>query len=316
MRYNYLKESGLALQEIAEASNERQTSKLNAFLKEMNEKAEEIQDLREYANFERKRNYDYKTKVLTEMLSTALKAIYITAMENCNDMSKGDYMVCESLVDKYIEEAGGARMVLENMKGKTYLLDTIKRIVEEAEEEVEDSVDDTDKEVNKVPDEPKEKMFDKLENEEDVDSAVELIANRISNAEEEFIKKNAEDKEKIEKIITDINNRIDAVKKDNSIPEETKEEIKQEQSIISKRKVNEVYERRTHNVFETMVHEISTAAMKDKKMKEIYTVEDGSLNMDKIVGSVKCLYGFLEFVNLTQLEKIDESYIEKVLSEI
>lgn len=123
-------------------------------------------------------------------------------------------------------------------------------------------------------------------------------------------------KKRLKKIITDINNRIDAVKKDNSIPEETKEEIKQEQSIISKRKINEIYERRTHNVFETIVHEISTAAMKDKNMKEIYTVEDGSLNMDKIVGSVKCLYGFLEFVNLTQLEKVDEAYIEKVLSEL
>ena len=314
-RFNYMRESALALQEFANASNARQNKKLEAFLKEMNEKAEEIQDLREHAEFVRGVKRDYSNKVLTEMLSTSFKAIYITAMERCNDMTKSDYMVCESLVDKYIEEAGGAKAVLGAMSGKTYLLDTMKAFVEEAEEEVEDSVDEEDKEVGKVPDEPKEKMFDKLENEEDVDTAVELIASRISNAEEEFIKKNAEDKEKIESIITSINDRIDAVKKDNSTPEETKEAIEQEQSIICRRKISEVYDRRNHNIFETMVQEISTAALKNDEMKQIYTTE-GSLNMDKIVGSVKCLYGFLEFVNCIQLERVDESYVQKVLADM
>lgn len=314
-RFNYMRESALAMQEFVAASTARQNSKLEAFLKEMNEKAEEIQDLREQAEFERGVKRDYNKKVLNEMLSTALKSIYITAMERCNDMTKSDYLVCESLVDKYIEEAGGPKMVLKAMEGKTYLLNTIKSFVEDAAEEVENSVDEEDKEIGKVPDEPKEKMFDKLENEEDVDTAVELIAARISNAEEEFIKKNAEDKEKIESIITSINDRIDAVKKDNNMPEETKEAIEQEQSIICKRRINEVYERRNHDIFETMVQEISTASLKNDEMKQIYTTE-GSLNMDKIVGSVKCLYGFLEFVNSIQLERVDESYVQKILAEM
>lgn len=315
-RFNYMKEAGLVISEIANARIMRENSKIETFLKEMKDKEEEILSMRENASFKRGVAIEYKTRVLTEMLSAAFKGIFITAMEQCNDMTRENYIVCESLVDKYIEEVGSPRVILNKMEKKTYLLDTVKKIVEDVADEIEDSVDEDDKEVQKIPDEPKEKMFDKLENEEDVDTAVELIATRISNAEEEFIKKNAEDKEKIEQIVTSINDRINAVKMDNTMDDEIKESIEQEQYILSKRKINEVYDRRSHNVFETMVHEVSTVALKNDEMKKLYTLEDGSLNIEKIVGSVKCLYGFLEFVNTIQLEKVDEEYIKRVLTEI
>ena len=73
----------------------------------------------------------------------------------------------------------------------------------------------------------KEDMFEKLENDETVDSAVSIIAKRIADAEAEFIKRNAEDKAKIEKIADKIDERIQAVNQSDK-PEEVKDQEKDE----------------------------------------------------------------------------------------
>jgi hypothetical protein len=321
-RYHTLKESYAAIQEAKEAKDSIIKNKEDAQKKEHELAESEIEDARDYKKFKEQTLSNYSEKVYDEMMATALKGIYVSSIQECcggeDGLSKSDTALAERLVDNYIKEAGGAKSIIHRVKGKTYFLTRLCEEVEEAHDDaIEDATEDPDKvEMDEIPDEPKEKMFDNLEKEKDVDDAVEIIADRISNAEEDFIKKNAEDKQKIETIVAGINDRIDGVKADNTISQEDKEAVEQEAALDCKRKTNAVYENRAHSVFETMVQEFSAAIVKDPQLKQQYTNEEGKIDIGNIVGSVKCMYGFLEFVNTTQLEKVDENYIKRVLTEI
>lgn len=316
VRRNALREACETVREIMQESAERESEKENKLLRELYQKKEERDIAKENSILRRNRISNYKESVYTEMLSTALKAVYITALEKNMIMNERLYSLSENLVDKFIKENGGATTVLYNMNKKTYLLDTIKNIVEDASEETIEKSSEEDIEMDTKPEGPKEELFDKLDNEEDVDSAIEIIADRISTAEEEFIRKNKEDKEKIEDIVNTINDRIKAVKTDNNMSEETKEEIQKECTITKTRRIREVYDKRFHTVFEQMVHSLSRSILKDPELKSMYTLENGKLDMENIVDCAKCMYGFLEFVNTIQLVKVDETFILKELSEM
>jgi len=289
--------------------------RINAYNESLNQMREDIESLKEANELREATRARYKEIVESDMLSTVLKGIYIAALEDCSVLTKSNYKLAESLVESYVNEKGAGN-ILNGMRGKTYLLNTIYEAVEEAKDETEDETDDSDAEAEKVPDEPKETMMDKLDKEDDVQDAVKLISTRIADAEQEFIQKNAEDKEKIENIVNDINDRIESVKGDNTTPDDQKDEIAEETARIGQRKVAAVYEDRSHSIFETMVHQLSETVLKDPKLKPQYVDENGKLDMLKIIDTTKCMYGMLEFANTIQLEKVDSRYIENTLREL
>lgn len=158
----------------------------------------------------------------------------------------------------------------------------------------------------------KEEMFDKLENDDEVSDAVDIIAKRISDAESEFIQKNAEDKKKIENIVNRVDDRIKAVTNSDE-SDEQKEEDKEATKQEATRMISDIKERRFHTVFEDMVQKNFNYIMKDAPLKESYTDVDGAIDVAKIVESSRVMYGFLEFVNTLQLEKVDENYILNII---
>ena len=64
-------------------------------------------------------------------LATAIKAIYITALE-AETLTDNGIILAEELVDKWILDEGGASKIMRENKNKTYLLNRICDIVEEA----------------------------------------------------------------------------------------------------------------------------------------------------------------------------------------
>ena len=158
----------------------------------------------------------------------------------------------------------------------------------------------------------KEEMFKKLENDAEVTDAVDIIAKRISDAESEFIQKNAEDKKKIEQIVDKVDNRIKAVTDSDKAPEEKEQEAEEAQQEAT-RLITDIKEQRFHSVFEELVKDNFDYIMKDNVLKETYTDVDGTINVAQIVESSRVMYGFLEFVNTIQLEKVNSEYILKVI---
>ena len=156
------------------------------------------------------------------------------------------------------------------------------------------------------------KIFDELNKEEDVQKAIEIIRSRIADAEETFIRNNAEDKKKIDELLNKISTNVKTVE-DLSDKDETKAKIAEESVRMYKRHIDSIKENRPMTVFEKMSRNLSRNIIKDEVVRESYITESGTLDTDLIVESSKVMYGFLETVNTLQLEKVDISYIKKVL---
>lgn len=128
-----------------------------------------------------------------------------------------------------------------------------------------------------------------------------------------FFKKNAEDKEKIKNIVNQVDDRLKAVNQADNASEEEKEEDSTEAKQEAARLIANAKNDRFRSVFDMMAQDNFQYIMKDDgALKESY-MSDGRLDVSKVIESTRVMYGFLEFVNTIQLEKVDENYISKVL---
>ena len=159
------------------------------------------------------------------------------------------------------------------------------------------------------------KVFDELEKEEDVKKAIELIRQRVADAEETFIKRNAEDKKAIDELIGRISDNVKTVE-DISDENDPKSKIAEESARIHNQKIKEITEHKSLTVLEKMTRNLHSSIVKDQVVREQYLTEDGNMDTALIVESAKVMYAFLETLNTLQLEKVDAKYIEKILNEM
>ena len=176
----------------------------------------------------------------------------------------------------------------------------------------DDNKDDSDKSSDDNDSEGKGKILDNLDKEEDVQKAIDTIRNRVADAEETFIKNNAEDKKKIDELLTKISTNVKTVN-DLGNKEDPKSKIAQESVQMAKRQIDMIKTNRPLTIFEKMTRNLSLNIVKDCAVRESFIEEHGQLDVDMIVETAKVMYGFLETVNTLQLEKVDESYIKNVL---
>ena len=160
--------------------------------------------------------------------------------------------------------------------------------------------------------ENKGKIFDDLENEDDVQKAIELIRTRVADAEETFIRNNAEDKKKIDELLTKISTNVKTVET-MAEKDPKKAQVATEAVREYKRKINDVYKEKSFTVFGKMTSILTESIVKDDAIRESYTTEDGTLDVDLAVESAKVMYGFLETLNTIQIEKVDEKYIANII---
>ena len=144
-----------------------------------------------------------------------------------------------------------------------------------------------------------------------VDDVTNMIRLRVANAEEEFINRNLRDKENIETIMKDTADRVQAAKasNDNDYSEEVEESVTKE----ARDKIYRVQHEGRRNVFGRMVLNLGELAMTKEPLKKEFVLENGRLNLDKVVETVRCIYTVLETVSSLNLEKIDEEYIKETL---
>ena len=161
--------------------------------------------------------------------------------------------------------------------------------------------------------ENKGKIFDDLENEDDVQKAIELIRTRVADAEETFIRNNAEDKKKIDELLNKISTNVKTVET-MAEKDPKKAQVATEAVREYKRKINDVYKEKSFTVFGKMTSILTESIVKDDAIRESYTTEDGTLDVDLAVESAKVMYGFLETLNTIQIEKVDEKYIANIIN--
>lgn len=197
----------------------------------------------------------------------------------------------------------------ENVKESYYEDDNLEIYTESKRKKACKEEDDTSIEIDM---DSKDDFFDEIEKSDDIDYVSNIIQNRVSRSIDEFIRDNTMDKFKIQDIIQTTQDNINNYNTDDS----NEEDIKESFEALAKQKLNDITEgNRPKTIFECMVYNIANSSYKDEKLKKIYT-ENDSLNVDSIVENTKIIYTFLEMLNTTNMVKINESYIQKVLNDL
>lgn len=161
---------------------------------------------------------------------------------------------------------------------------------------------------------PKDKVLDDLEKEDDVKKAVELIRKRVADAEESFIKTNAEDKKKIDELLAKISDNVKTVE-DISNDDSADSKIAQEHAMIAKRQIKDITENRPQSIFERMVRNLTRDITLNESLRVKFS-DGGELDMGSVIESAKVMYGWLETVSTLQLEKVDGEYIKNILDDM
>ena len=225
-----------AMKFITERNNklvEQDINKSNTRINEHNEFMKKYYDIKKSRLDAQKERVQLYESAQDQELATAIKGIYITALE-ANTLTDNGILLAEELVDKWIKNEGGAAKIIRENINKTYLLNRICTIVENAaikdiisiyEAEDEDELKSDDKEEEKKEDdedldyELDDKKEESEDKEEDSDKEDEDLDYELDDKKEE-----SEDKEEDsnEEVIDDKETEEEIeVKKDNDDEDDT-----------------------------------------------------------------------------------------------
>ena len=163
--------------------------------------------------------------------------------------------------------------------------------------------------------EEKGKLFDDLNKEPDIKKAVNIIQQRVADAEEDFIKNNAEDKKKINDLITKVSDNVKTVENINN-KDDGESKVAEEAARIYNRKIEAIREARPLTIFEKMTRQLAGGLLKDEVVKEQFIDENGKFDIGAVIEAAKVQYTFLETLNTLQLETFTEDKLNKILEEV
>ena len=308
----------MSLSEDRKFLKEKKAAKEN-IEKEKKKQEKEIQNRREIEREEIKAKheaavtnfYKYKDNVKRLLLRKALLEIYNRSIYNMTGREK---LLCENLIDQYIEEHDH-HVLLRKMKcSRNPLLRCISEKVKEYSEEITQDATADDPGSQVMSKSTAEDFWKDIDKANDVDDITHLIRIRVSNAEEDFINKNQEDKEDIKDVLKQTAARVNIARA--SGDDDYAEEVEESANRIAKNKIYAIQHEGRKNVFDRMVKNLSKAVLLNENMKAEYTTSNGKLDIDKIVESVRCMYTLLEMVGTICLEDVDNKYIEESIQSI
>lgn len=278
----------------------------------------EIFEAREERLAEQNAYANYIDSLKETLLFEALFNVYSKSVdESCLNRNKN--MMKNNLMS-YIKE-NGAESLLSRMRTKTTFLSEMALVIEEALDDIKDDADPDNPE-SLEPD--KEKLNDfmdrlnNLQNAEDVENAIRM---RVADAEEEFITDNMNDKYNANTIMNQTAQRIAALKKDTYGDEDSEEasynaDMEAEKTEEMNQEMTRLIMDRDKTLFEQMVTIVAESVMKPDNgvLHETFTT-NGSLDVDPLVESVKCLYALMETLNTIKLEKYNADIVHEFLLE-
>lgn len=255
--------------------------------------------------------YKYKNDVKKALLSEALLGIYQNVFINSSIREEA---LTESLMNQYIDE-NGTTNILKKMKYSDNLIlkNLYEAVMEKSDEITKDATSD-DPSTQIIDKDNIKDFWKEIDNSEDVEDATNIIRLRVANAEEDFVNRNQQDKANIDTILKDTASRIQTAKSGND--NEYAEDVEESETRLAKDRIYQIQHESRRNVFDRMVRSLSEVVVKNEDIKKEFTLENGRLDMDRIVESVRCMYGLLEMVSTLGLENVDEKYIEDTIKSI
>lgn len=247
-----------------------------------------------------------------------VEALYRMYSNSINPVIKADQAnksVMRKIVTEYVNE-NGYNVVLANMRKASVPMCEMYNVINNSINSILEDCDQTNPDTFVIKNEDKDQFFNDLDctNTEDIEDA---ISDRVSNAMAEFINTNNKDHEEITNTLKNAQEKIDSVtsaddgEDDNATPDGNVQESYQ---CLTRGRINKI-RNAPKGVFHSMVSALSESVLKHEDMHDEFMTE-GHLDMDKIVDRARIMYTFMEMLNTSRLDKIDEDFISEVVTNL
>ena len=240
--------------------------------------------------------------LVVEALNSVLEASY---MEGTSATLK---KYGKSLINDFVQEEGCLNL-LNKFKSSTEFLSNVASIVESSYSEIIEAVDPTNPDSFRVMDSSSKAFYDKI-SDLSVEKVSKEINKRVTDATNNFVKSNLEDKAKMEELAENIKEKIDSTKEKN---QEDEDNIKQEFANMYRRQINSITNSKNRTILETMINHATKKVLKNESLLESYQNESGKLDVNKIVESTAVSYTFLEMINTLNIKNINESLLKELI---
>ena len=310
-------ESAMANKAIDDQRALAESTRLEAERNLIESESQRLEKARTDRRLKQKTFSEYCTFVRNSLLQYVVEDLISEAVD-AQSLNEQNVKMMHHFSKQFVNENGGATTILMNAKARstTPLIEEIDQAVEDTAKEVIAKADKEDPASLRIDGTDVTTCIDKLNKCDDYQEAKEKIAAAVIAAEDQFVNAHTQDKEAMEEIIRSSEEKIAATDQDMDMDAETKEAIKQEAVNQSKQKLKYIRENRSRSVFDEMAKRYMDTVIHSDILRENYTMENGRINSDDVIGSVKLMYSILEAFSICKLQKIDEEYIKNMLDEM
>lgn len=249
---------------------------------------------------------DVKSHFLSESMTKLLKD---SLPENVDE----SYInIGKNMINKFILEEN-VNKILSRFSQTSIFLAEMAELVNESYDEVMEKCDLSSCDADKLYISPSsdQKFFDRLNN-LDMSQVSKAIAERVSAAEEDFIKANVEDRKKMEDAAEKTKDKVEGFV---GRTKDITESVRNEYQLDYKRQIHDISSR-PKGILEAMVLKAGSEIMKTDDMRQQYTTESGKFDANKTIDTCEVLYTVLEMINTAKMRPVNAEYVQEVINAI
>lgn len=251
------------------------------------------------------RYHSFVETVNTSLVTEALYKIFKDSVDEAVREDNTSKNIMRAMVSQYVHE-NGYHNILNRMKTASVTTSCIYKAITETASKILESTDKGNPDTFFVKPEMKDEFFKQLDY-SDSSAISDAINQRVSDAMQDFITANTRDHEDITTALKQAQDKISEIPEDDA-------ELREAYEIKGKRAATEI-RNRPKGLVHCMVTAMCESVMKHSEMHDEFMFE-GRLDIEKIVSRTSLMYTFMEMLNTSRIDIIDEAYIDSVIKNL
>ena len=250
------------------------------------------------------RYQSFSNTVRSSLLIEAVYKIFKEAMDP-NKLDNTTTSIMRAMVSEYVTENGYFE-IMSRMKSASPTTIAIYNTITNSHRSIMESVDKDNPETFRIAPEMRDEFFKQLDY-SDSQAVSDAINQRVGDAMTDFIDANKKDHEDITGVLQQAQEKIGDV-----APED--DSLKESYTRIATGKTNEI-RNRPKSVLHAMVHTMCETVMRKPDMHAEF-MSEGKLDVPKIVDRIRVMYTFMETLNTSKIERVNEAFINGVIRDL
>lgn len=246
----------------------------------------------------------------SETVRTCLvtEALYRLLSNSVSEELKADnsnQSVMRKIVNEYVQEAGYNEVLMRMRKASVPMCE-MYNVIDNSIKNILEEVDKEDPSTFVITPEERDEFFNNL-NYTDTEDIEQAISDRVSSAMADFINTTNKEHDDITDTLKHAQEKIEDNKDEDA-------DLQESYQMLAKAKVNNIRSA-PKGVLYSMVSAMTESVLKHEDMQDEFMTE-GHLDMNKIVDRTCIMYTFMEMLNTSRLDNIDEAYIKETITNL